>query len=117
MMRVACLPEDRRRWCQARHLAQPPVGGEGNTVGRGVTDSDWCCHSVQAGASGKCVRRAWQIHGHSGLPNMLTRSISLPFFLRCQLSRVRVSHWAAGGSVPAEIRQKRADRATWRLLA
>ena len=36
----------------------------------------------------------------------------LPFFLRCQQSRVRVSHLAAGGSVPAEILQNiRADSA------
>ena len=35
----------------------------------------------------------------------------LPFFLRCQQSRVRVSHLAAGGSVPAEILQNSADSA------
>ena len=27
-------------------------------VRREVTESEWCCHSVQAEASGKCVRRA-----------------------------------------------------------
>ena len=41
----------------------------------------------------------------------------LPFFFRCQHSRVRVSHLAAGGKVPAEIRQKRAARAARILLA
>ena len=41
----------------------------------------------------------------------------LPFFLRCQQSRVRVSHLAAGGNVPAEILQNKADSAAWILLA
>ena len=40
--------------------------------------------------------------------------LALPFFLRCQQSRGRVSHRAAGGSVPAEIRQNKAD---WASLA
>ena len=43
---------------------------------RVVTESAWCCHSVQAEASGKCVRTAWRMHGHSALPSMLTRSRS-----------------------------------------
>ena len=42
-----------------------PVVGE-------VTEAASCCHSVQAEASGKCVRKAWRMHGHSALPNMLT---------------------------------------------
>ena len=41
----------------------------------------------------------------------------LPFFLRCQQSRVRVSHLAAGGSEPAESLQTRAAKAAWTLLA
>ena len=41
----------------------------------------------------------------------------LAVFLRCQQSRVRVSHRAAGGSVPAEILQNKADSAAWSLLA
>ena len=43
--------------------------------------------------------------------------LGLPLFLRCQQSRVRVSHRAAGGSVPAEIRQNTAESAAWSLLA
>ena len=40
----------------------------------------------------------------------------LKFFLRCK-SRVRASQRAASGSEPAEIRQKKADKAVWILLA
>ena len=38
-------------------------------------------------------------------------------FSGCQQSRVRVRHLAAGGSVPAEILQNKADSAAWILLA
>ena len=53
----------------AKHVALlgPPVGGEDGTCGRGVTETAWCCHSVQAEASRKCVRRAWRMHGHSAI--------------------------------------------------
>ena len=44
--------------------------------GKVVTESDWCCHSVQAEAWGKWVRRAARMSGHSALPNILTRSRS-----------------------------------------
>ena len=41
----------------------------------------------------------------------------LPFFLRYQQSRVRVSHLGAGQIEPAESLQKRASKAAWILLA
>ena len=47
-------------------------------VGREVTESGWCCHSVQAAASEKCVRRAWRTRGH---PQNFTTVTDLHFFL------------------------------------
>ena len=52
-----------------------------------------------------------------GVDSHILMGFGLPFFLRCQQSRVRVSQRAAGGSMPAEIRQNKADSAAWSLLA
>ena len=64
-----------------------------------VTESWWCCQSVQAQVSEKWPSRALRMLGHSTLPNMFTRSRSATTTGSRALSASRGSRWPS--SVPA----------------
>ena len=69
-MHVAHFPSTSALWMvpSTSPYSPPVLVAKVAPVVRVVTESAWCCHSVQAAASGKCVRKAWRRHGHSALP-------------------------------------------------
>ena len=54
-MRLTCFAQHKGALDGAKNIAlsAPRSVGKTRPEGRVVTESDWCCHSVQAEASGK----------------------------------------------------------------
>ena len=77
-MRLTRIAQDKGTLDGAENVAlfSAPISGEHAARGRVVTESDWCCHSVQDDASGNGCAGRRGCRATRCCQNMLTRSRS-----------------------------------------